>query len=136
MPTQSSWYLQDRIVLVRAIGKLTTDEMLADDRTLVNNFLNKTKAEKVHIIFDNSKATGSPPIWAFRKLKFHKHPKAGWTVTFGGNKFINFMASIAAQISNRSLRMFNSLDECLAHLKQIDKSLLEVLPADPAPNAS
>ena len=136
MPTQSSWYLQDRIVLVRSIGNMTTDEMLADDRTLVNNFLNKTSAEKVHIIFDNTKTTGSPPIWAFRKLKFHKHPKAGWTVAFGGNKFINFMATIAAQLSNRHLRLFSTLNECLAYLKQVDESLMDLLPADPVENSA
>lgn len=131
MPTQSSWYLQDRIVLVRSIGNMSTDEMLADDRALVTDFLNKTPADKVHINFDNTKATGSPPIWAFRKLKFHKHPKTGWTVAFGGNKFVNFMASIAAQLANCHLRMFNTLDECLAYLKQIDESLVELLSVDP-----
>jgi len=136
VPTQSSWYLQDRIVLVRAIGKLTTEEMLADDRTLVTSFLNKTPAEKVYFIFDNSKATASPPIWAFRKLKFHKHPKAAWTVSFGGNKFINFMATIAAQLSNRHLRLFSTLDDCLAYLKQIDESLLDLLPVDPVGNSA
>ena len=123
MSSQSSWYIENCIILVANEGTTTDQELFNVDQQIVN-YMNQATAPLVHVIVDNRKLTVLPSVKAFTQLTFPKHSQCGWVLVVGpANTLIRFINLIVTNVSQTRNRMFNTLDEALDFLNEIDSTL-------------
>ncbi len=123
MPVELSWYLENRVIQVINSGKITDDDMLDNDQPIIN-YLNQSSFPLVHMIVDNTKAVYTPSAKMITKAKFPRHPQCGWIILVGPtNTFMRFVNVVVTNVFKTRNRMFDSFDEALTFLNEIDSSL-------------
>ena len=120
----TEWYMQDKIILVRATnGDIDEHDIIAVDEMLCRDYLDRTYARQLHVIFDYSLTKNAPQLRTM--LRFTGHPKLGRCVSFGSTTFKDMFGR---QIRGQKLESFTSLDDCLNFLLQSDPYLPRRLP--------
>ena len=129
MPFELSWYLENRVILLASQAN-NSDENLLDMDQKVIDYLNQSSAPLVHLIMDQRKA---PPPSSSRaasqiklasQLKWPKHPKYGWAIMVGPtNSLQRFVIAVATNFFKVRQRSFDTMDEALDFLNDIDSSL-------------
>lgn len=120
----AEWYMQDKIILVRATnGNVGEHDIIAADEILCRDFLDRTFARQLHVIFDYSRMSNAPRLHTVPR--FTSHPKLGRCVSFGSTTFKDMFGR---QVRGQKLESFNSLDDCLNFLLQSDPYLPRRLP--------
>lgn len=127
-----TWHHQDRIVLVRLIGKLSPAEMREADRTLTQDFLDVSQAEKTHVIFDHSQLESIPPAGMHNQFSFTGHPHLGWCVSFGDNRVTRFYVTSLSQQNRVNFHMEPASEDALEFLQEMDNTLPTQLPPIPS----
>lgn len=123
MPVQLSWLLENHVILVRNEGNITDQDMLDSDQP-INNYMSQSKAPLVHLIVDNTKAVYTPSVKAVTQATFPKHPQCGWIILVGStNTFTRFVNAVVSNIFKTRNRMFDTFDEALDFLNQVDSTL-------------
>ena len=129
MSHQLSWYLENRVLLLTSEGESSDQDLLDIDQSVIN-CLEQSTAPLVHLIMDR---TNAPPVTSSKvaaqiklasQLKWPKHPKYGWAIMVGPtNSLQRFIVAVATNFFKVRQRMFNTMDESLDFLNDIDSSL-------------
>lgn len=125
MPFETSWYVPDQIIIVRAIGDVTHSDITMLDQTLMD-MLEDTDSEQVHGIIDSTLLKSDPGFQAYARMQFAKHPRCGWVVEFGlTNALLKFAAVIANHVLKLRYRQVSSLNDALEYIKAVDHAQVD-----------
>src|ERR1051326_3493267 len=95
MPTQLSWFLENRVMLLTSHGAVSDQDLFDIDQPVID-YLNQSNAPLVHLIIDHRDATTTPSVKASTQLKWPKHPRNGWGIMVGlTNPIQRFMVAVA-----------------------------------------
>ncbi len=123
MPFQLSWYAKNQVILIIDEGQTTDQDMLNIDPQVID-YLNQCKTPLVHVIIDKRKSNYTPPVKVLTALQWPKHPQYGWTILVGlSNPFERFVNVVATTFFKARQRMFDTMDEALAFLNEVDSTL-------------
>ena len=129
MPLQLRWYLENRVILLTSQGDSSDQDLLDIDQKVIN-YLNQSDAPLVHFIMDQRNVPPAPPskaaaqIKVATQLKWPKHPKYGWAIMIGPtNSLQRFIIAVATNFFKIRQRGFNTMDEGLDFLNDIDGTL-------------
>jgi hypothetical protein len=123
MPIQISWYLENRVILLVNHGESSDQDVFAVDQPMID-YLNQNQAPLVHLIIDNTGAKYIPSVKAVTAVKWPKHPQYGWTILVGlTNPFQRFVNVVATNFFKARQRMFDTMDEALNFLNEVDSTL-------------
>jgi len=125
MAVKTRWYIQDAVIYVKFWGETTVDDM----RQFIQDayeLSDQSDRSLVHVIADSSRVTKGVNIKDVMKTlsNVKPHPKAGWNITIGEkDKLIRFTTDVARQLLRVRTRSFNTIDEAVTFLKDIDPSI-------------
>jgi hypothetical protein len=123
MPYEFAWHTPDQILVVKVIGNISDQEVLATD-TVFKDYLESSSADKVHVIFDDTQVQNVPKTAIFAKLTWGQHPKVGWVLSVGlRTSWHRFIAQFMTQYFGFRGRMYPSMEAALAHLYEMDDRL-------------
>lgn len=117
MSIETKWLVENQVFMVVLPAEL--DEALLEDYDeLIVQILDKTAADKVHLVVDMRGLTKSPSLMKSRALKHPKHLKLGWGLLVGmsSNPVIRFTAATIAQLMHLRFKSFERMEDALAHL--------------------
>jgi hypothetical protein len=120
----TEWFIRDKIVLVRAKAhNISEHDFIAADESLCRDYLDRTFAQKIHVIFDNSVVMNTPRLRTIPR--FADHPKLGHCVSFGTKTFRDIFGR---RVRSKRLESFSSMGDCLNFLYQSDPHMPRRLP--------
>ncbi|MBA3871478.1 MAG: hypothetical protein H0X30_20225 [Anaerolineae bacterium] len=123
MPAQLSWYLENRVLLMINYGEVADQDLFDLDQTIID-YLDNCTVPLVHTIIDHRKGMNSPSVKGLTKLRWPKHPKVGWMIMIGmKNPLQRFVVAVSTSFFKTRMRMFNSMDEALNFLNDVDSTL-------------
>jgi len=123
MPHQVNWYLENRVIFLSSYGEITDQDLLGVDQPIID-YMNHSDATLVHLIVDAANMTTPPSFKVVSQLKWPKHPQYGWAIIIGlKNPIQRFFVAVATNVFKTRQRMFNTLDEALDFLNEIDSTL-------------
>ena len=123
MPAQLSWYLENRVLLMTNHGEVTDQDLFDLDQTIID-YMNSCTAPLIHTIIDHRKGINSPSAKGLTRLHWPKHPKVGWMIMIGmKNPLQRFVVAVATSFFKTRVRLFNSIDEGLIFLNDVDSTL-------------
>ena len=125
MPFEVSWYQPERVVLLKAEGVLTPQEVqgvvaetgatLIDSTALVHFLVDMRTLQKIEDIPAALKAVQSGPT----------HPHMGWMIVVGRmNPMVKFALDFVGLLTKSRYRRFDTMPEALSFLKEIDGTLI------------
>ncbi len=125
MPVKTQWYVPEAVIYTQFSGETSIEDMhqYIRDAYRLSDLSNRSL---VHVIADSSRVTKGVNIKEVMKTvsSVKPHPKAGWNITIGEkDKLIRFTTDVARQLLHLRTRSFNTIDEALAFLKDIDHSI-------------
>jgi hypothetical protein len=78
----------------------------------------------MHQLADARELESMPGLAALSKITYVKHPKMGWQVSFGLRKpLVKMVINIMSQVFKVRSRDFDTLEEALAFLQEVDSML-------------
>jgi hypothetical protein len=129
MAFELSWYLENRVILLTGHGEGSDQNLLDIDQQVIN-YLNQSNATLVHLIMDQrnlpppSSSKAASQIKLASQLKWPKHPKYGWAILVGpSNSLQRFVIAVATNFFKVRQRTFDTMDEALDFLNDIDSTL-------------
>lgn len=126
------WLIKDHVVYVHNVGDLTGDDFRAVD-VQIRDYLSTTydvnPQKKIHVLVDNSDLTKLPRLKELeggRILKYLKEKNVGTTIVMGykSNPFLRVLSPLLTSVMGANLSMTDTLDDAIAELKKIDKSII------------
>src|SRR5690349_19175336 len=109
MAAETTWYIENRVILVHVEGESTFQDIAEVDAAIIIRIRQGVKVTPlVHIILDMRAMTKIPVnLVEMRKALTHlKEPGLGWTVVAGMNPVIRFVAGMVTQMAGVRFRMF------------------------------
>lgn len=124
MPLEVNWAVENRVVLVKAIGHVTEIELDAYDEIVVS-YLEQSDAHLIHLVLEATHLATMPMKPHFyTELGWATHPKLGWVIPVNlQNKAFRFLVSVVSQLLKNRLRMEDSTEEAIAFLHDIDPTI-------------
>lgn len=125
MPYSIDWYIEDEIIFANCWGKFTTEEfreVIVKTKEMVAN----SPRHLVHAITDVGDITEALPIVSAISVvkEIGAHPRSGWAITIREKSVIVKMSSaIGRSLLNVRARTFDTMEEAVTHLKNMDESL-------------
>src|SRR4051812_31972818 len=118
-----SWFLEKRIVYASASGQVTVSELQNVVHTMAA-YIRQGDAP-VHALLDFTNVEKFPTrINAYKDFAFPAaEPNTGMLVLISANKLALFIIGVVAQLSDRNIYTFPTLDEGLAFLARKDSTL-------------
>ncbi len=129
MPAETTWYIENRVILSRVEGEATFKDIAEVDAQVVARIRQGANfTPLVHFILDMRAMTKIPVnLVEMRKALTHlKEPALGWTVVTGMNPVIRFVAGMITQMAGVRFRMFPTFEEAVSFLVSQDESLADV----------
>ena len=129
MTAETTWYQENRVVLVHVQDELTLADMAAVDQQIVEFVRQGSQVTPlIHLIVDMRAMTKMPINLAqvHRTLTHLKEPALGWTVMVGMSPVMRFVASTVIQMAGARFRMFPSAEEAVAFLISQDESIIDL----------
>lgn len=126
MPAETTWYIENRVILSRVEGEATFQDVAEVDAELVARIRQGANfAPLVHLILDMRTMTKIPVnLVEMRKTLTHlKEPALGWTLVIGMNPVMRFVAGMITQMAGVRFRMFPTFEEAVSFLLSQDESL-------------
>ena len=119
-----SWHVENRILLLKLKGELTSEESLEISDINVQHF--DAGVAPVHLIIDISELQKFPTnIRQTSALaRYLRHKKLGWVVVVGTNTLINFMSSLLSQLTGFDYTKRDSIDDAVKFLQRQDETLV------------
>jgi hypothetical protein len=134
MPVKLSWYLEDRVVLVKFLGMVTVDE-LVDASYMGVSYIEQSIAPYVHFVHDASELIQLPrqiqPIIKAAQVSF-SHPRVGWIVAYQvPDRLTSFTGNLVSQVFRVRYRIFDTKPQALAFLQTRDATLPDLASVEP-----
>jgi hypothetical protein len=123
MPIKLDWYLENRVIIITAEGDYADEELINLDGQVIQ-YLDQSTAPLVHMIMDRQGTNHIPSIKSVTMVKWPKHPRYGWTLVVGSsNPFQRFVVALANNLFKGRQRNFDTFDEALDFLNEVDSTL-------------
>ncbi len=129
MSAETTWYIENRVILMRVQGESTFQDIAQEDAEVVVRIRQGSKVTPlVHLILDMRAMTKIPVnlVEIRRALTHLKEPALGWTVVAGMSPVIRFVAGMVTQMAGVRFRMFPTLEEAVSFLISQDESLADL----------
>lgn len=117
------WLVPKYVALIRLEGVLDVSKLAEADRIIISEILDKSSAEQVHLIFDNTRMHTIPPQNVYRHIHFTAHERLGWMVSFGNNELTRFFLTKLADKKRLYIQTLESKQACLEFLSEMDTDL-------------
>lgn len=117
------WLVPQHVALIRLEGVLDVGKLADADRRIITEILDKSTADQVHLVFDNTRMYTIPPQNVYRHIHFTGHERLGWMVSFGNNELTRFFLSKLANKKRLYIQTLDSKQECLDFLSEMDTNL-------------
>ncbi len=125
MPVVNTWYIPEQIGYIRFYGEVTEDELrkFMDDG---ERMIDSSNRANVHFIINLTEL--SHPVSLASAIKIarerKKHPRSGWSITVGQqSSFTKFISDVTGQILNTRMRTFDTTQEALEFLREMDETI-------------
>lgn len=125
MNYSNRWYITNEILYVRYWHE-STPEIVVQQIDEMYTMLNQSSGNAIHVIVDATYVTKPLSVKDYSKLVGHykTHPKYRWTLMVAQkNALIRFVSTIGMHLFNTRQRTFDTVDEALAFLKEIDPDI-------------
>jgi hypothetical protein len=123
MPSQLSWYLENRVMQIVNHGDVADQDLFDIDESVIQ-YIDQSSAPLVHLIVDHRNGNNAPSAKGLTQLNWPKNPRLGWTILIGlKNPFQRFVTVVAANFFKIRLRLVNTMDEALDFLNEVDSTL-------------
>ena len=122
MPYQMSWLVEKRVIYAQLYGYVTQEDLAAYYQMMID--LAEESELLLHTFTDSSGMTGMK--MSFRELQnmtFNGIHNLGWAILISPSKLNRFFASVVTQLSHKRGRQFETLEEGLHFLQEMDDSL-------------
>lgn len=125
MPYQTTWYVENRIILTRYTGIIGVEDIHGQiDET---HAMIEQGTPLIHSIIDLSEIEKWPPLNVvneFRAMDIESvRERIGWSIIVANNVVLKFGSALFAPIFNLRQRIFSNLDEALRFLQENDPTL-------------
>jgi hypothetical protein len=122
MAFSMSWYIPDRVMLLKISGHATADDVKQINQLVIDN--RPPFGLMVHQIIDITEMTKPPSFGALRQHTHVTEAGDGYLVIIGSmNRMMEFVLVSIAQVKNMRLIVVSSLAEAIAELCTLDSSL-------------
>lgn len=129
MPIDVTWYVPNRVIMMRPHGHITIREAIAADTKIIA--LYKQSSGVVHTLVDQTDLDETQNIGLHEAQKVFtamKHPRCGWSVAFGKPEpSVDLLESITARFGRLRFRSFLEHEDALNFLAQRDPEVAEAL---------
>jgi hypothetical protein len=124
MPYSFDWVVQGRVVLEKAFGDVTIEELVRFNAE-VTTLIAEQGIAPVHVIVDLTNVGKYPSSLKdiMSTMRQRVPDKVGWMLVVTQNPIMRFVASIIFQLARLRVRMFQTIQEALDFLKENDDSL-------------
>lgn len=124
MPFEISWKIPQRVVYVRNYGHMTIPDIRDSIEQMRAHYEQGTSL--VHTILDVGDVTSYPNLLELRHgLSLDRSKNQGWTMFVGAEGIARFICSVLAQLAGDRFRMFETSEQALSFLIDMDQSLQE-----------
>lgn len=122
MAFSMSWYIPDRVMLMKISGQVTADDVQQMDQLVVDN---RTIAGRtVHQCIDVTEMTKPPSLGALRQHAHVTDESDGYVIIIGSiNRMVEFVLLSIAQVKNIRMIVVPTLDQAIEELRTLDPSL-------------
>lgn len=129
MAAKTTWYQENRVVLVTVQGELTLDDMARVDAEVIECIRQGSAVTPlVHLLVD-MRAMNKMPInlaQVQRTLTHLKEPALGWSVMIGMSPVMRFIASTVIQMAGARFRIVPTFEEGVAFLISQDETIIDI----------
>ena len=125
-----SWYQPGRIVLFELLNVIIETDLEQLDQDFFT-CLDQADGPLVHFLFefDLDESSRRPDLRQMTNMQFVRDPRTGWILAIGKpNSIIKFLISTAAQINKARFRMFETREQALDFLQDVDATLPQLTP--------
>lgn len=122
MALETSWFIPEKIILLRATGDLSTDDIIQSTEEGVA-LIESCSTPNVHVLFDTEELVSfTRDVFALSNAvqKLMGHPRYGWFVMFGRNDpIVRFITSIVTQVFKRHFKICMDRQEAVDFLQAL-----------------
>lgn len=125
MPYVIDWHVENHIIYARHWGKATKEDLRSFILD-IHRFASQSDKVLVHTISDTSEVTENLTLKDTLEVvrEVGAHPRIGWSITIGEKNIIEkFISSVARQLFKIRQRSFDSFEEAVAFLKEMDTTI-------------
>ena len=129
MPAKTTWYQENRVILITVQGELTLNDMSAVDAKIVEYVRQGSQsAPLVHLIVDMREMSKMPVnlVQVQRTLTHLKEPALGWSTMVGMSPVMRFVASTVIQMAGARFRIYPTFEEAVRFLISQDESVADL----------
>lgn len=125
MPYAVSWYIENEVIYAHYSGEMTADE-LRDSLIMMRQMIESSSRPLVHVLSDVGDVT--QPVSPMESLgiirKLGTPSQSGWMLVLREKSVvIKFGVALGTTVFKSRNRMFDSLEEAVAFLKDVDTTL-------------
>jgi hypothetical protein len=117
------WLIPQYVALIRLEGVVDVSKLATADHIINTEILDKSTAEQVHLVFDNTHMRTIPPRNVYRHIHFTGHERLGWMVSFGNNDLTGLFLSKLADKKRLYIQTLESKQACIDFLTEMDANL-------------
>jgi len=134
MPMQQDWYVDQRVAFVRFWGEITVHDVV-EALDISARLVDEGAQPHVHFLHDwteiNNFPTNIIQIRQKSNVALEDEEKLGWMVVYGlDNRLLRFISQTVLQVFGIRFRMFETQEEAIAFLNEIDPTLPSIPPID------
>jgi hypothetical protein len=125
MPYSIRWYVEGRVILERAYGIVSMEELVRFNEEVTREIA-EHGTPPVHVIADLTSVERYPPslgeiLSTMRRTT--DRARLGWMLVAVQNPVLRFVASVVFQVAGMRLRMFPTVPEALKFLVLMDDTV-------------
>ncbi len=122
MPYEISWLVDKRVIYTRMYGYVTGED-LRNNNADMQAFVQDSEL-LLHTITDATETTGTDMgLRDLQNTQFTSVENLGWGIYISPSKMNRFFAGIITQLNKKRGRQFETLDEALKFLNEMDNTL-------------
>ncbi len=124
MPSELSWFIQDRVFYLRLFDEITFEEMQQTNQQGIEML--EAGTAPVHVIMDDEDLKKAPVNLSqvTGTLKIYRHAALGWIVVIGESKTIGkYISSLMAQLFRVQYQRSPTIQGALDFLHEQDGTL-------------
>ena len=123
MGFSTSWYIPERVMLVKLTGQITTEDVKQINQLVLDS--HSPDHHMVHQIVDITEMTKPPGFGSLRQHAHTTQPGDGHLVIVGRlNILLEFILNSISQAKNMRISVVDTLDEAIEELMSHDPSLI------------
>jgi hypothetical protein len=126
MPTKTTELIPGRVSFTLAQGLLSLEERDNTSNTMLNLMNNAPDVPLYHHIIYLSSAQvplNFSELFTSASREILSHPRIGWLFLISSNKALMFVSDVVFQITKVRNRHFQTLEEAIEFLKEVDSTI-------------